>query len=401
MLILDGWPITHKEHADLGVGTMRPHEVAHDTCKLTMCMRIRTINCVVSTQAVSECKRRYGRRRAHRRKDVALFGDFVIVQSSVEIRHRRNLARRARKQLRYVELHVAKYFATQDSYEVIVKGHPAEIESGREIPWPRREVQIDIRCDFVLPRAEPHRVEESRGRSDDHFELLWSYPTPREVTQNYCRTISGFSTSRHDKYECTRTVARIFPTDEKSRSVPIAEHVYHDSLPGLRMNDLSPDYSRFLGAQCIVVHMSLLENVRAGFDYEIIEKLDAGLELTGFEVKSLRHKLGSLKGARVVARGGEAYLIGATIPAWQIANAPKSYDPERPRRLLLKKDEIAHISSAESEKGLTIVPLSIYNSKRHLKLSLAIVRGKKQHDKRASIRERDEERQMSRTLKDQ
>ncbi len=147
--------------------------------------------------------------------------------------------------------------------------------------------------------------------------------------------------------------------------------------------------------------MNLLENTRAGFDYEIIEKLDAGLELAGHEVQSLRHKLGSLKGARVVARGGEAYLVGATIPAWQIANAPKSYDPVRPRRLLLHEKEIALISSAESEKGLTIVPLAVYNSKRYLKLSLAIVRGKKQHDKRASIREREEERRMSRTLRDQ
>lgn len=146
--------------------------------------------------------------------------------------------------------------------------------------------------------------------------------------------------------------------------------------------------------------MNLLENTRAGFDYEILEKLEAGIELFGHEVKSLREKQGSLKGARIVARGGEAYLVGATIPAWQIANAPKSYDPERPRRLLLHKKEIAHISSAESEKGLTIIPLSVYNKLRVLKLSLAIVRGKKTHDKRGSIREREEKRRMQRTLKE-
>lgn len=145
--------------------------------------------------------------------------------------------------------------------------------------------------------------------------------------------------------------------------------------------------------------MSLIENTRAGFDYEILEKLEAGIELRGHEVKSLRNKLGSLKGARVVARGGEAYLIGATIPAWQIANAPKGYDPERPRRLLLAKKEIVHIASAESEKGLTIIPLSIYNKQRHLKLSLAIVRGKKSHDKRHTIREREEKRSMARSLR--
>ena len=146
--------------------------------------------------------------------------------------------------------------------------------------------------------------------------------------------------------------------------------------------------------------MSLLENTRASFDYEIVEKLEAGIELLGIEVKSLRAKLGSLKGARVLARGGEAYLVGATIPAWQVANAPKGYDAQRNRRLLLSKKEIMAIASAESQKGLTIIPLSVYNSGRLLKLSLAVVRGKKAHDKRTTIQEREEKRNMARTLKD-
>ncbi len=145
--------------------------------------------------------------------------------------------------------------------------------------------------------------------------------------------------------------------------------------------------------------MSLIENDRITFDYDLLETMEAGLELFGYEVKSLRAKLGSLKGARVVARGGEAYLVGATIPAWQKANAPKSFDPERTRRLLLKKNEIAHISSAEGQKGLTIVPLSVYNSGRNLKLSLAVARGKKKQDKRLSIRAREEKRRIERTLK--
>jgi len=145
--------------------------------------------------------------------------------------------------------------------------------------------------------------------------------------------------------------------------------------------------------------MGLLENERARFDYEILEELEAGIELLGLEVKSLRGKRGSLKGARVVARGGEAYLVGASIPAWQILNAPKAYDPERPRRLLLNQKEIAHIASAEGQKGLTIVPLSVYNKGRKLKLSLAIVRGKKQKDKRQTIRAREEKRSIERSLK--
>lgn len=145
--------------------------------------------------------------------------------------------------------------------------------------------------------------------------------------------------------------------------------------------------------------MSLVENKRVGFDYTILEKMEAGLELLGFEVKSLRAGHGSLKGARVVARGGEAYLVGATIPAWQAANAPKSYDPERTRRLLLSRGEINQIQGAESQKGLTIVPLSVYNRGHKLKLSIAIARGKKKEDKRHTIRAREERRGMQRSLK--
>ncbi len=145
--------------------------------------------------------------------------------------------------------------------------------------------------------------------------------------------------------------------------------------------------------------MATVENKRVGFDYTILEEFEAGLQLFGYEVKSLRAGHGSLKGARVVARGGEAYLVGATIPAWQPANAPKSYDPERARKLLLSAKEVAHISSAEGERGLTIVPLKVYNKGRNLKLLLAIARGKKKEDKRQSIKERDEKRRMQRSLK--
>jgi len=132
---------------------------------------------------------------------------------------------------------------------------------------------------------------------------------------------------------------------------------------------------------------------------EILEEFEAGLELFGFEVKSLRSGRGSLPGARVVVRGGEAYLVGASIPPWQEKNAPDEYDPERPRRLLLSKKEIAKIAHAEEKKGLTTVPLSVYNAGRKLKLKIAIARGKKQHDKRQTIKERDEKKKIERTLK--
>jgi SsrA-binding protein len=145
--------------------------------------------------------------------------------------------------------------------------------------------------------------------------------------------------------------------------------------------------------------MALLENKKVHLEYSILEEMEAGLELRGYEVKSLRAGLGSLKGARVVARGGEAYLVGATIPPWQLLNAPKSYDPERSRRLLLSQKEIAHIASAEGQSGLTIVPLRVYNKSRKLKLAIAIARGKKKFDKRQTIRAREEKRRTERTLK--
>ena len=123
------------------------------------------------------------------------------------------------------------------------------------------------------------------------------------------------------------------------------------------------------------------------------------MELLGFEVKSIRQKLGSLDGAYIIVRGGEAYLINAHIPPYQPANTPESYDSHRNRRLLLTKKEITELSTAEGTKGLTIVPISVYNKGRKLKLSLGIGRGKKKTDKRESIKKRDTERELGRSLK--
>jgi SsrA-binding protein len=145
--------------------------------------------------------------------------------------------------------------------------------------------------------------------------------------------------------------------------------------------------------------MALVQNKKAHFEYEILERFEAGLVLHGFEVKSLRAGRGSLEGSHVVARGGEVYLVGATIPPWQPDNAPKDYDPERARKLLVNKKEIAQIAAAEGQKGLTIVPISVYNKGRVLKLDIGIARGKKRYDKRESIKKRDEERTIGRTLK--
>lgn len=145
--------------------------------------------------------------------------------------------------------------------------------------------------------------------------------------------------------------------------------------------------------------MALIENKKARLNYEILETIEAGMELRGGEVKSLRAGRGKLDGAHVVVRGGEAYLVGASVAQWQPNNQSATYDPERARRLLLSQKELAQVASAEGAKGLTIVPLSVYNRGQFLKLSIAIARGKKSHDKRADIRKREDERKIRRTLK--
>ena len=145
--------------------------------------------------------------------------------------------------------------------------------------------------------------------------------------------------------------------------------------------------------------MALIQNKRARFDFQFLQEFEAGIELLGTEVKSLRNKRGSLAGAYVVVRGGEAYLVGASIPPYQVANTSDSYDPERVRRLLLTKKELATLSGADTEKGLTLVPISLYNKGRKLKLSFALARGKKQHDKREVIKERDTDRDIERLMK--
>ena len=139
-------------------------------------------------------------------------------------------------------------------------------------------------------------------------------------------------------------------------------------------------------------------NSKALFDYEILERFTAGMELTGTEVKSVRSGKCSLRGAFAAVRGSEAFLIGADIPAYQPKNAPKDYDALRARKLLLSKNELAELKNAEGTKGLTIIPLSVYSKGRFLKLDLAIARGKKKCDKRQAIKKRDVERDLGRKI---
>ncbi|MDB5266656.1 MAG: SsrA-binding protein SsrA-binding protein [Parcubacteria group bacterium] len=141
-----------------------------------------------------------------------------------------------------------------------------------------------------------------------------------------------------------------------------------------------------------------VENRKARFDYEILERFTAGLELLGTEVKAVRAGKISLVGAFVIIRGKEAFLQGARIETYQPNNLSAEHDPDRPKKLLLSTEEIATLEKADKTKGLTIVPIKVYNTGRFLKLELGIARGKKEFDKRQAIKKRDTERDLKRTL---
>lgn len=145
---------------------------------------------------------------------------------------------------------------------------------------------------------------------------------------------------------------------------------------------------------------ALLENKKAYFDYEILEKFNAGIELKGFEVKSLRNKRGSLIGSRVIIRGSEAFVVGMEIPPYQAKNTPKEYDPQRTRKLLLTKKEISYLEGKSRERGLTLIPLKLYNIKGLVKLEFGVAKGKKKYDKREKIKERETKRKIERSLKE-
>lgn len=147
--------------------------------------------------------------------------------------------------------------------------------------------------------------------------------------------------------------------------------------------------------------MNLLEHKKARLDYDILEEFEAGIELLGHEVKSVRARHGKLEGSHVIVRAGEAYIVGMHIPPYQAANTPESYDPDRSRKLLLTKKELPTIAEYEDQKGLTIVPISVYNKGSKLKVKIAIARGRKKFDKRAVLKRRDTDREIRRTLKSQ
>ena len=141
------------------------------------------------------------------------------------------------------------------------------------------------------------------------------------------------------------------------------------------------------------------ENRRARFDYFVDERMEAGIALTGTEVKALRQGEGSIAESYATVDGEEVWLINSHIPEYSHGNR-LNHEPRRQRKLLLKGREIAKLHGAVTRQGLTLVPLSIYfNSRGRAKVELALARGKKVHDKRETIKDRDWKREQARLLR--
>lgn len=145
--------------------------------------------------------------------------------------------------------------------------------------------------------------------------------------------------------------------------------------------------------------MILAENKKALFDYEILEKMEAGLVLSGQEVKSAKNKTISLKGSFVTFHGNEALLTNTHLSPYPQAGPLPQYDPTRSRRLLLHKKQIAYLRGKSQEKGLTIVPLMVYIKNHLVKVEIAVARGRHKYDKREVLKERDLKKELSRAQK--
>jgi len=145
---------------------------------------------------------------------------------------------------------------------------------------------------------------------------------------------------------------------------------------------------------------TVAENRRARFDYAIEDVYEAGIALSGTEVKSLRFGEGSIAESYAEVQGEEVWLVNANIPEFSHGNR-YNHEPKRPRKLLLNQREINKLHGAVAREGMTLVPLSIYfNGRGRAKVELALAKGKKAHDKRETIKERDWKREQQRLLRD-
>lgn len=145
--------------------------------------------------------------------------------------------------------------------------------------------------------------------------------------------------------------------------------------------------------------MALLYNKKAGLKYETLETVSAGIVLSGAEVKSLRLGHGSLDGAYVSIHGTQADVVNMFVAPYQPNNESAVFDPLRKRRLLLSKKDMVHLAEQTHQKGLTLVPISVYNKGRFIKVDVALVRGKKKFDKRETLKKKQAKRDIDRSLK--
>jgi SsrA-binding protein len=141
-----------------------------------------------------------------------------------------------------------------------------------------------------------------------------------------------------------------------------------------------------------------IENKKAKFDYQVVEAFEVGLVLTGAEVKSLRNGGGNLGGSRVVVGEGGMWVVGMNIAKYSFSS-DSEYDPQRRRKLLVKKAEVVAIEMKRRSAGLTLIPLAVYNKGRYLKMGVGLVRGKKKYEKREVLKRRDVEKGLREVLK--
>ncbi|MBN2197611.1 SsrA-binding protein SmpB [Candidatus Wolfebacteria bacterium] len=145
----------------------------------------------------------------------------------------------------------------------------------------------------------------------------------------------------------------------------------------------------------------IIENKKAKYDYDVLEKIEAGIELRGFEVKAIKNGKMGLVGSYVIIQNNQAWLLNADISPYQPKNTPTDYDSKRTRKLLLKKSEIKNLIGRIQEKGLTLVPFKVYTKGKtgKIKLEIALSRSRKKVDKRELIKKRDIEREIGRSIK--
>ncbi len=144
--------------------------------------------------------------------------------------------------------------------------------------------------------------------------------------------------------------------------------------------------------------MQRIANTKAGFNYEFLDTIEAGLSLLGSEVKSLRKGHASISESFIINDGNELFLVKSYIAPYQLKNQV-GYDPYRRRKLLVSKKEIFDFSRKKNESGLTLIPLALYDARGLIKLQFALARGKKKHDKRQDLKKRDDERDIARLMK--